>query len=187
MIHMKTILTTLIFTACLVGYATAEPKQDKKKSAPQKVEKKVDKKKAKPAPKKSKEAVAREKADRAKKAAAAASKKESDEKKMVKDAIAKIKDLSGKKKAAEAARSKAADALRATDRNVAAIEKEIKNLSAMLRAKADDDRKKAEQQKARQIRDTEANERALVATMKKEFQVLKQTVDQLKKQLQEKK
>ena len=57
----------------------------------------------------------------------------------------------------------------------------------MLKAKADNDRKKAEQEKARQLRDTEANERALVATMKKELQALKQTVDQLKKQLQEKK
>lgn len=186
-IQMKTTLTALVLSASLLGYATAEPKQDKKKSAPQKVEKKADRKKAKPAPKKSKEAVAREKADRAKKAAAAAAKKKTDEKKMVKDAIAKIEDLNAKKKAAESTRNKAADALRAADRNVAAIEKEIKDLSAMLKAKADNDRKKAEQEKARQLRDTEANERALVATMKKELQALKQTVDQLKKQLQEKK
>ena len=48
---MKTTLTTLALSACLLGYTTAEPNQDKKKPTPQKV-----KEAAKPAPKKSKEA-----------------------------------------------------------------------------------------------------------------------------------
>ena len=209
---MKITLTTLALSACLLGYTTAEPSQDKKKSAPQKVEKKAkpapkksketsnkkakpapkkskeaSSKKAKPAPRKSKEAVARERAERAKKAAATAAKKKADEGKMVKDAIAKIKELNTKKKAAESVREKAAQALRVADSNVTEIERQLKTATAILKSKATNDRQKAEQAKARRIRETEAKERSLFAAMKRELQDLKQTVDQLKKQRAEKK
>jgi len=101
--------------------------------------------------------------------------------------MAKIKELNTKKKAADAARSKAAQALRATEGKVTEIETQLKAVTATLKSKAVNDRKKAEQAKARKIREAEANERALVAAMKRELQDLKQTVDQLKKQRAEKK
>lgn len=106
---------------------------------------------------------------------------------MVKDAMAKIKELNTKKKAADEDRSKAVQALRAAESKLTEIETQLKTVTATLKSKAVNDRKKAEQAKARKIRKAEANERALVAAMKREFQYLKQTVDQLKKQRAEKK
>ena len=86
-----------------------------------------------------------------------------------------------------AARNNAAEALKAAEKNVATIDGEMKKIAAQLKAKADNDRKQAELAKARQIRDTEANERALITSMKKELENLKKTVESLNQQTAEKK
>lgn len=185
---MKTKFTTLLLSALLLGVGSAAPKQPNNSEPKVSSQSQDDKKgKKKADPKKAKEAAARKKSDNARKADSDAKKNKAAEEKMVKDSISKLKELAAKKKGAEAARNKAADALKSAEKNVAAIDGEMKRIAAQLKAKADSDRKKAEQARSRKLRETEATERAMIENMKKELQKLKQTVASLNQQKTEKK
>ena len=172
-------------------------KSDKKKAEPKKKgdskkkeesrKKKVAPAKKTAAPKKEKEAAGGKKADNAKKALVSAEKKKATEAKLVKDSIARLKELAAKKKSAESTRNKAADSLKSAEKNVAVIDGEMKKIAAQLKAKAQNDRKGAEQTKARKIRETEDKERAMVGNMKKELQNLRKTVELLKLKMAAKK
>jgi hypothetical protein len=186
---MKTKLTALALSACLLGAATAAPKDKKAEPPKKKTEQAPAKKAVKKATdkKKSDDTKKTRKTAPAKKAVADASRKKATASKMAKNSLARLKELSGKKKAADSDRNNAANALKAAEKKVAMIGSEMKKISAQLKAKADSDRKTVEHAKAEKIRKIEAQERSLVGTMKKELQNLKQMVDRLNTQLAKKK
>jgi colicin import membrane protein len=209
---MKTKLTTLLLSTLMLGLSSAAPKPAKQDPAPKKAQQaqnhkkkeepkkkedhqkaaEVKKQKVAPAgkaidPAKAKEAAEQKKADAARKALADAAKKKADEAKMVRDSLVKIKELAAKKKSAESNRDKTAEALKSAEKNVAAIDGEMKKIAAQLKLKAENDRKQAEQAKARQLRMTEENEHIMMASMKRELQNLKQTVERLNLQVSDQK
>jgi len=63
----------------------------------------------------------------------------------------------------------------------------MKKISAQLRAKSDDDRRKAEHARAQRTREAAAQERAMLATMRSDIRELKQTVERLTQQASDKK
>lgn len=68
---------------------------------------------------------------------------------------------------------------------MAAIDQEIKKVAMMLKAKAEDDRRKEERAKLQRVRDTEAKERAGIAAMKSEIDELRRMVKRLSEELVE--
>lgn len=226
---MKTKLTALTLSACLLGLSSAAPEEKKGDQAPQiapaaqqdrHTNRKADRNKTAEAADKdraarharktgerkaertkaaeTKDSVARindahsrqaadaGKKEEERKAQTAAANKKAEEEKMHRTALTRLNELITQKKIAEANRGKAADALKLSERKLAAINSEINRINGELKAKADMDRRKSEQARAQRSRETAAREQAMISSMRNEIRQLKQAVERLTQQVGEK-
>jgi hypothetical protein len=191
---MKTTLAAIIISSCLVGIGAAERKDNDRNTnkAPAKREARVhkghanetEKAKANAAKeiakeKRALEEAARKKALETKKAAEAAAKKQAEYAKRGEELASLTKDLVKKRLDAYAERQKKAEALRASEQKVAAIDAQIKKVQLEQKLRIDTLRRKAEAAAAQRARAAVAKEKADMVRMCSDIDTVKRDISQL--------
>jgi len=177
---MKTTLVATVITACLACLSPAAPANEAKNQpcAPKEVA-------TKPAERPNAAALAANtKADEERKAAAlAAASKKADEEKKAHELESHSKLLGEQKARAEAERRKAEVALKAAERQVAAIDAECKKAAYARKMFDSTALRQAEIDKQRKIQEAALQDKAVMARMRSEIQELRRAVDHLSQQL----